>query len=104
VPIRPQPSVESEPSKRLKVAHGIDTAGLALASTTKAFPTAAASIFADRPIPYCLRRPPAALDAALFSTDERASWESRNRVTREIPDLAIGWIGESSQAAEDIPC
>jgi hypothetical protein len=37
--------------------------------------------------------PPAALDATLFSPEERAAWELRNRVAQEMPDLGIaGWV------------
>jgi hypothetical protein len=32
------------------------------------------------------------LDAALFSSEERVAWTRRNRVAREIPDLAIAGL------------
>lgn len=46
--------------------------------------------------------PPVALDAALFSTVERAVWEPRNRVARAIPDLAIAGL-VNRHSAEDVP-
>jgi|SRR5476649_5396 len=46
--------------------------------------------------------PRTALDAALFSPEERAAWELRNRATREIPDLAIAGL-VNRHNADDVP-
>ena len=46
--------------------------------------------------------PKRSLDAAVLSPPERAAWERRNRVAREMPGLAIARLG-NRHSADEIP-
>jgi hypothetical protein len=91
-----------EPSKRIKVL----TASTLLIPLWKAppvaFPPAPPPPFRGSRDPVVPPPAPAALDASLFSTEERAAWERRNRVAREIPDLVIAGL-VTRHSAEDVP-
>ena len=90
-----------ESSKRLKVLAAATLTIPLWKAPSASFPPSPPAPFRGWRNPVLPPSPPAALDAALLSTEERAAWEVSNRVARDIPDLAIAGLA-SRRSADDV--